>query len=105
MQLVPRSEGLLQEGPSIMVPSSPNSKRRPQNHTEIQHHGVKGGVPDGQSTHRGVFAKLAEGREGFLMGFSDLFNDGLQLRCQLVALCQLRLWALLLLLVPVISNR
>lgn len=89
-----------------MVPSSLNSKRCPQNHTEIQYHGVKGGgVSDGQSTHRGVFAKLAEGREGFLMGFSDLFNDGLQLRCQLVVLCQLRLWALLLLLVPVISNR
>lgn len=83
---------------SIMAPSS-------QNHTEIQYRRVKGGVSDGQSTHRGVFAKLAEGREGFLMGFSDLFNNGFQLRCQLVALCQLRLWALLLLLVPVISNR
>lgn len=38
------------------------------------------------------------------MGLSDLVNDGLQLRRQLVALCQLRLWALLLLLVPVIPN-
>lgn len=55
-------------------------------------------------THRGVFAKLAEGREGFLMGLTDLFNDGLQLGCQLVVLCQLRLWALLLLLISVISN-
>lgn len=58
----------------------------------------------GQWTHRGVFAKLAEGGEGFLMGLTNLFNDGLQLGCQLVALCQLRLWALLLLFIPVISN-
>lgn len=58
----------------------------------------------GQRTHRGVFAKLAEGREGFLMGLTDLFNDGLQLCRQLVALCQLRLRAVLLLLIPVIAN-
>lgn len=38
------------------------------------------------------------------MGLANLFNDGLQLCRQLVALCQLRLRALLLLLIPVISN-
>lgn len=38
------------------------------------------------------------------MGFTNLVDDGLQLCRQLVALCQLRLRALLLLLIPVISN-
>lgn len=61
-------------------------------------------VTKGNLTHRGVLAKLAEGGEGFLVGLSDLFYDALQLGCQLVALCQLRLRALLLLLIAVISN-
>lgn len=55
-------------------------------------------------THRGVLAQLAEGREGLLVGSADLLNDALQLGRQLVALRQLRLRALLLLLVPVIPN-
>lgn len=38
------------------------------------------------------------------MGLTDLFDDGLQLGRQLVALCQLQLRALLLLLIPVVSN-
>lgn len=38
------------------------------------------------------------------MGLTNLLNDGLQLDCQLVALRQLQLWALLLLLIAVIPN-
>lgn len=54
--------------------------------------------------HRGVFAQLAEGWESFLMGLTDLFDDGLLLGRQLVALSKLQLRTLLLLLIAVISN-
>ena len=55
-------------------------------------------------SHRGVFAQLTERGEGLLVRLADLLDDGLQLGCHLVALGQLRLGALLLLLVPVVPN-
>lgn len=55
-------------------------------------------------SHRGVFTQLTERRKGLLVSLADLLYDGLQLGCHLVALCQLRLGALLLLLVPVVPN-
>lgn len=61
--------------------------------------------PSGPSnTHRSVFAELAEGGEGLLVGFAHLLDELLHLGRDDVALRALRLGHVLLLLVPIIAD-
>jgi len=55
-------------------------------------------------TYRSVFSQLAERREGFLVSFSDLLSEIIQLCCHFIIFCGLLLWRFLLLFVPVISD-
>lgn len=54
---------------------------------------------------RGVFSQLAERGEGFLVRFSDLLCEIVQLSCHFIALCAFLLRRLLLFLVSVIPDR
>lgn len=59
-----------------------------------------------QGTYGGVFAQLAERREGLLVSLADFVDQLLQLAAQLVALGQHHLLLhVLLLLVPVVAHR
>lgn len=55
-------------------------------------------------THRSVFAQLAQGGEGILVGLAHLLNEVLHLGRDHIALRTLRLRRVLLLLVPVIPD-
>lgn len=58
----------------------------------------------GSVSYRGVFTQLAEGGEGFLVGFADLLCEIVQLRRHLIAFRAFLLRRLLLLLVPIIPD-
>lgn len=55
-------------------------------------------------THCSVFSQLAEWGEGFLVSFSDLLSEIIQLCCHFIVFCGLLLWRFLLLFVPIISD-
>lgn len=58
----------------------------------------------GSVSYRGVFTQLAEGREGFLVSFSDLLCEIVQLSRHLIAFRAFLLRRLLLFLVPIIPD-
>lgn len=55
-------------------------------------------------TYCSVFSQLAERGEGFLVSFSDLLSEIIQLCCHFIVFCGLLLWRFLLLFVPIISD-
>lgn len=58
----------------------------------------------GSVSYRGVFTQLAEGGEGFLVGFADLLCEIVQLSRHFIAFRAFLLRRLLLLLVPIIPD-
>lgn len=55
-------------------------------------------------TYCSVFSQLAERGEGFLVSFSDLLSEIIQLCCHFIVFCGLLLWRFLLLFVSIISD-